>query len=591
MADRINATQQVIPQTSIQGVPTLSFSTGTADSLRRMAEVTRAVTVGVNQRLDTQASIDAARAGQIDGGKGVLNETLLYAPTIYGQAYTQAATQAYTSKLDMDARFQANRIYAENPNDPEAVANAMNAYRVGAVAAMPEEMRPGYNLGFGLLQQTAVSKANADFLSVAAAQAEGDAIARQADIDRTIARIAPQIFSTDPATSSSALDYIGYMRAQITGLYSSSMEDAFGNRVPAFSAVDRAKAELQFDSDVAYYGTLGWFEGQVQNGRGMSAMSRFINGEGSTFNYTDSDTGEAVTLFSGDALLPADKAKLIGEMRSMATAYRSQVTWEQGQNDRSLEQYNDNALLSFELAAGDFGAANSIYTAALNDPRVDASTLSTMRTRLENFTGGISDPTEVARLTAAIYLGSDPYTGRVYTLPDIISMQQQGVISPEDGMDIVKMFADRQDANYYTNWQEYKQGLTRLRQATGLPDPSASMFMPADDKSVERFNAAALSIGDWVVAQEASGVPVTRESIKTRIEQETQSVRDAMANRTPLVDIANAATAGGTDFLAAARNEGWSDADIESALQTDNAVKSAIRETVLDGYLTTLGNR
>jgi hypothetical protein len=591
MADRINATQPVVPQTTIQGVPTLSFSTGTADSLRRMAEVTRAVTVGVNQRLDTQAAIDATRAGQIDGGKGILNETLLYAPTIYGQAYTQAATQAYTSKLDMDARFQANRIYAENPNDPEAVAKAMNAYRVGAVAAMPEEMRPGYNLGFGLLQQTMTSKANADFVAVAAAQAEADAIAIQAAVERTISQVAPQVFSTDPAASSAALDYVGYMRAQIDGLYSSTIEDAYGNQVPAFSAVDGAKALLQFDSDVAYYGTLGWFEGQVAAGRSISAMSRFINGEGATFNYTDPDTGEAVTLFAGDALLPADNAKLVGEMRSMASAYRSQVTWEQGQTDRYLEQYNDNALLSFELAATDFGAANDIYRAALSDPRVDASTLSTMRTRLEGFTGGISDPSVVSRLEASIYLGSDPYSGQAYELSDIITMAQAGGLAPEDTLKLTKMFADRQDANHYTNWQEYRQGLVRLRQATGLPDPSASVFMQADDQSVERFNAAALSIGDWVMEQEQAGIPVTRESIKNRIEQETQSVRDTMANRTPLADVANAATAGGADFIAQARFAGWSDADIESALQTDNAVKSAIPETLRNEYLTTLGNR
>ena len=95
--------------------------------------------------------------------------------------------------------FESRGVYDTVAGEAFPAGRRVNGDSVAVVdllephnAAMPEEMRPGYNLGYGLLQQTMTSKANADFVAVAAAQAEADAIAIQAS--RTVkVRIRPQV--------------------------------------------------------------------------------------------------------------------------------------------------------------------------------------------------------------------------------------------------------------------------------------------------------------------------------------------------------------------------------------------------------------
>jgi hypothetical protein len=578
MADRINATQPVVPQTTIQGVPTLSFSTGTADSLRRMAEVTRAVTVGVNQRLDTQAAIDATRAGQIDGGKGILNETLLYAPTIYGQAYTQAATQAYTSKLDMDARFQANRIYAENPNDPEAVAKAMNAYRVGAVAAMPEEMRPGYNLGFGLLQQTMTSKANADFVAVAAAQAEADAIAIQADIERTIGQVAPLVYSSDPAAAQHALTYVGYLRAQIDGLYSSTITDAYGNEVPAFAASDRAKALLQFDSDVAHYGTLGWFQSEVDAGNGDMALLQFKNGGGATFDYTDPDTGEVMSLFAGDALLPKDREALIGDMRQLVAERRAQTTFNQSQQDRFVDKAADNAMLMFATAST-WEEQKAILDGYSSLPYADGTTVNSMKALLRSDPGGFSNPRTAAWVNASVATGVDLFTGEPITAEDIFALQQAGALSAEDAGKAMVTLSQTQDKNHYSSKDSWGDAIERLRSVSGLPQAGdLTSWSTTSDLRLQRFNEGRLELQDWAETKIELGEPATDAEIREKAKLIAADILDEASNKTDVLTLWDSSASDPATFVSQLKSGNYTRQEAIAAVMALNEIDIGIEK-------------
>lgn len=540
MVTRINADQQIVNQGNISSVPTLTFASSAADSLRMMGEMTRKVTLVTNQRLDDNARIEGARRGLVDGYGGTLDNQQLYAPTIYGASYTDSALSAYQNRVDLDARTKIAELSAAHPNDPEGLSTALEAYKLGAASEMPPELRGVFEAQYGIYAQSAITKANSNFLSVAQAQAEADAYLLNQRIQLDLQESATLLTSSDPAVREAAMTSIAAMQGQLSATYSSTIQDAFGNEVPAFDPLTQAKALEQFRTDVAYYGSLGWYTDMVAAEQGVAALAALENGMGPSITVSDPDTGEDVPIYLADMLTPADQQKLFTEMRQIEAARRSAITFSQSQFDRNQERVNDGALRQFMLA-DDFLVGQALLEAAKLNPAIDAATIDKMRGRLESWNAGYTDPTYLAFFETTLELGLDnPDTGMPWRSEDIFGLLDDERFSREDVAELAKLFEQTQDANHYRNFAVFQEGMTNLMAAAGLPDPSTNAWMASDDQSQERFREARLNVLDKIVDLEEAGERVTRTAVSQIIREEVDRIRDSLAARTPLSDMVSA---------------------------------------------------
>jgi hypothetical protein len=335
-------------------------------------------------------------------------------------------------------------------------------------------------------------------------------------IESRIRELAPDLFSADPSVSTAALTELGAMQAQLDATYSSTIQDAFGNEVPAFDPLTRTKAMEEFTRDASYYGALGWFNAAAQSGNGLAAYMQVYNGGGPAVDFIDPDTGETVSVGLISNLTAEDHNKLLGDMATTIRFLQKQSDRLDDLDDERAEDRNDAYKLAFITSTGD--DRYTIYQAIKQDPLADPDVIAFMERQIRSEgTGQLSDPGLLRKLNIDILTGDADPNDVINALP---------FLSDDDGADLLRRSLELEDENHYTNWTTWDAGVQKLKIEAGVPfSPGSSGY----DEEEARFQNALSGLYQWA---EAQGDAITKEALEEQIQKSADALRQIRSSDT-----------------------------------------------------------
>lgn len=174
-------------QAAQTNVPSVRFSTAPGDVARTMENVFAGLGERTEQMLDRVAKDEGERAGRAAGLDP--NYRPGADPTIRGRAFERAATQVYTSQLDMSLREDMERVYQDNKHDPKALERALDGLRLGYSSRLFPEMQADFEASFSrnrlAYSSDAARLAEIRTIDGAKAGALGELDGRRKTIERT----------------------------------------------------------------------------------------------------------------------------------------------------------------------------------------------------------------------------------------------------------------------------------------------------------------------------------------------------------------------------------------------------------------------
>lgn len=487
MAEAIN---RVGFKGKVGDIPSVSVSQGAADSLAGLANTLHGFSMKAQDRMDSAAAIESARQGAQDGAEKKLDEDLLYNPTIRGRSYTEAGINTYKSRIELDATKKINEITSRNATDPNRMKLELEAYKTGVMKTMVPDVKEAFGLRFDINSQTSISAANKGMISAKQKQADASALALENELHKEVAKVGGVSLSTDPQLRAAAQTSISLARKELIAKYSSTIEDAFGNKIPAFDPDEGVKALHEFDQTVTMAGISGWFEEQSEMGGGASikAMTEFVAGGGPKVHILD-ENGKVVSVPAQNALTVENVRKVTKQMQEGIRFSNSQIKHEQQQSDRRVKESNKETLRLFSQAQTVAQRQQILKLSRLNDD-ISAVTLGKMQEEVSRLgLGTEDDPTTVSTVRAQILVGqiTDPTRLPTAGLSDNTRFELQGLVMSS------------KDKSHFTAGPEYAAGRTALTNYFGIPPGGIVIGGGNMTKKQKRLGGA---INDYMVAAE-----------------------------------------------------------------------------------------
>jgi hypothetical protein len=450
--DRVN---QSMGLPNIAKPPEIDFRTGEAEAMRALAKTAHGVSMMVQDRLDDDARIEAAREGAIDGNNRQLNTDTLFAPTIRGQAYTESALKTYQQRLDLDVRQRMAQLEGQHRSDPTAFAQAAQEYKRGLMREVLPDLRPSLSVEFDLRQEVAAARVDKTAMAVAAAEAEANLAALEAAIETDLARDAAGLLSSDPAVSSTAQRSVFYGRERLEAEYGATFEDRFGNTVPLFTEEQRIIAMREYDQLVLMSSMRGWWQETVEETSGIGAamaIAAMVEGQGPAVMDVD---GNPVQIF--DSLTEENRKTLLGEMRTQVTFMNSQEDRALRLQEKAVDDWNDDQLMAFTRLGTDRERVE-FWSQYMKNPNADPM----MAGKMEDLIferGDQTFPWVMKDVTHGIM------TGRITSIDQL----------PEDGLSASDWKASAQliaavaDKNHFSNSNDFNAAIDMLRNFHRIP--------------------------------------------------------------------------------------------------------------------------
>ena len=153
----------------------------------------------INNRLDKIASEEAKAAGIVKGASGE-EITLREAGTISGDAFNASVVRTMQARHDVEARQEADRLYLEHRDNPDALTTHLKAYSNGVQASnIPEVVKAQFDLNFSRLSSTYIRDAA---LRAESLQQDSDRAAMTVSLEerqKTIEKLAMRAGNDDEA--------------------------------------------------------------------------------------------------------------------------------------------------------------------------------------------------------------------------------------------------------------------------------------------------------------------------------------------------------------------------------------------------------
>jgi hypothetical protein len=455
LTDRINDAR--IPTPDLRTLPTIDFRTGEAEALSALSRTAYSFSMDVQDHLDTEAK---------DGNNKTLDHKSLYAPSIRGQAYTQAALKTYQQRLDLDVRKHLSALEGKHATNPAAYQQAVAEYKSGFLSQIVEEARPQFDAEIDIHAQAAAARLDSTASAIRKAQTDGQIVQLEAAIERDITRTAGYALSDDPKLRAASQRSILLARERLEAEYGSTFTDRYGNKIPLYSPDTRAEAMLEFDQTVLLSSMRGWFKNAIdtQGGFGaVTAMSALAQGKGPTVVGQE---GEKIAIY--DELTEENRMTLLSEIKTQISFENTQQNFRQAQYDRMIDLHNEMVERSF--MQGDDTLRLGVYMEAMHDPNADPDLLRRMESHFEKQEDR-SDPATLRDTRLKIYMGD--YT----SLRDIpvngLSMSDEGTL--------MALMEKQADADYFTNTNDFKSARDMLRNFYKVP---VGATLIGDDSSV-----------------------------------------------------------------------------------------------------------
>lgn len=321
----------------LRSIPAIDIDQGRARNWGDFAGSMFAFRAKVHDELDSEARIDGWRRGF----SGDLNDGLMFSPTIRGEAYTQQAMQSYFTEIEASARARMEELAAEHRNDPQGMQVSVDAYINEITKDLPAEFAGKAGTYLTATSRPYVAKARADMVKLSIGQAQAQALVAERTATLQIDRLARGMFSGNVELAATSRHGIEAVRARLGAMYSSTVEDDLGNRVPVFSPEARAKALIAMEERVAKGTLVGWYEEQPDKLRALQDLS-----DGRVRAPITRD-GKVVGYYDPMGELPAeDAAGVIRQLRSAFSSELSIANTLQSMADRAERRRDEAAIVA-----------------------------------------------------------------------------------------------------------------------------------------------------------------------------------------------------------------------------------------------------
>jgi len=455
MAESIN---RVNFKGQVGDIPSVSVSTGAADAMAGLANTLNGFSMKLQDKLDTNAAVESARQGAIDGAEKQLDDDLMFNPTIRGKAYTQSAVNTYKTRVDLDARKKISEIAAKYPTDPNRMKFELDAYKTGVMESMLPDVKAAFGLSFDINSQASISGANKNMIGAKQKKADAEALALEHQLHIGVQKAASGALSADRNLRRASQDQILLSRKELVAKYSSTITDAFGNQVPAFDPKDGVKALHEFDQTVMMSGISGWYAEQVEKGRTVQAMTEFTRGGGPMFTTHD-DKGNLVQVPASDGLTEKNVAKITTQMQAGIKFSNSQVKHENALSDRRVKETSDKALNLF-VSNAKFIQRDAMMPLIMSNPNIDGPTKLKIQSIHSKYGLGSPDDVRVVRETRANILNG--------AITDPSNLPVEG-LSDETRAEYENLILTTKDKAHFSVQKDYGSAQTYLRNYFGVP--------------------------------------------------------------------------------------------------------------------------
>jgi len=287
-----NGGAPVVPALTASQIPTIQYSSGSAQALQSFARDMFSMSKQYEDQLDQQVQAEAAVQGSAAGAAGEF-EYQDYG-TIRGRAFNLAAREAYATTLDTQAIGRLNDIRGQYWNDPDGQKAATESY-INGVASELAKKDPAQAAAFRNRNLTrampGIEAAKDTVYALTRDQANAALIQNEVALNAEIKAQSADLFSENPERSRAAAQAIGLVQEQYLQIYQAKDP---GTGKPLYSAVEIAKAKREFMDKTMTEASLSWFEEQPDK---AAAYLKFSSGD---FKIQLND-GAGQKQFRGDA--------------------------------------------------------------------------------------------------------------------------------------------------------------------------------------------------------------------------------------------------------------------------------------------------
>lgn len=334
-----------VPVVNYARTPGVASNAGKASFA--LADVLKDISVRVENRLDILAQDEAARAGAVEGAKGIPSRQ--DQATIRGRAFNAAAQDAVLMRVDLEGRKKLSELEAAAPADATAFRSKADAYVKGhaeQLSAFDPALGQRYAAEFEARALAAEDRIKDRHRAIVRDQQIEQTLRLQLAVQDELATDAAALFSGRAEDAEATLARMMSNSAKMVDAANQIGPDG----TPLFSARERVAAERQAQQSVSEQIGLSWLKSQpnmldaYQSWQKGEAAVDLISGDGikSRINLREM-LGETGYQMAGEAFA--------SELRS-ELALRNQI---EAANDRAFKQQSDALFQNMTVLAQDGG--------------------------------------------------------------------------------------------------------------------------------------------------------------------------------------------------------------------------------------------
>ena len=526
MADRM---QYQAPSIFTSTTPQVRVDDGTADMLRTQANVFLNNANDAHKR-QLQADLDYAdREGKRVGYNAAEKFKPMRDGSLFSRAFNQSGIQQAGEQISIKTQRKVRELSKQHPASPGSLKSALDGWKEGFEAELPEELQPVFGNNFDQISDAAVARAESERETINAQQAAADFYVFEREVTNTMEDLAPMAFSTGPEGDKA--------RAAIATIRQNYMESLAGNgpageyevggykvnsapgRSGAFTPLEIQKKMTGFDNMVIGSGVFGNFQKEVEAGRGAEAYMQFAKGDMEI--TTLGNDGKMTSVKLKDVMTNDEMEEISGKMRTFIGGINSVEEGEYRKFERGRERFNDQVLNdayraglevvtdnngNSRVIGGDPVALQNIISQAVQNPLVQADTLDKLQKLASDLgTGQIDNPITVGRTWEGIS------TGEIASYREIPEIG----INDTTRVQMYKAIDDRNKGQHWTNSTRYRIAQD-YADAVLAPEKSAGFSLLGDPNSASAADRAEWNkrmIEETLAAEQAGLMPANPNSM------------------------------------------------------------------------------
>jgi Phage tail lysozyme len=317
------ATRFGVPRVRAQGVanpvqiiapseiPTVNYSTGAADALRRFSQNMFSLAADFDKRLDLAAEEQGAREGALDalGGNYVEKDFT----TIRGRAYNRAGLETFIATMETNSILKIDELRRTYANDPIKLQEELSSYRSGVVEELKgvdPRLAAGFEQRFTVRALPTVEGARDNRFRMNRDAADAAIVRSESALNAELRTVAGDIFSENPERSAAAANAVGMLQADMFQIYNAV--DATTGK-PLYTEEEKAKAQQGFYDTVMESAAVSWFDAQDNK---ADAYLKFTEEDFAinlqTPGQLSGNAGSAASVLAGKGWAPIAVAAIIG---------------------------------------------------------------------------------------------------------------------------------------------------------------------------------------------------------------------------------------------------------------------------------------